>query len=294
MKTYKFMMAVLAIALPFSFMACGDDKDDTTSAYEFATPVNKASAATYNFATPDTDIKSVSFGEGNSVIIEKEDENGQTQYIVGTYTKNGENKYSCSVDGQTYEFSITSASGNKYDVSITISGNTVTVVATKDTAISGLDVLCSDWRPFMTKLNLNKKNGGSFTKDDFKGIDFQELKEYAESEGCKINTTFGEGYKVSKVTFYGSGKFSIAFTEGKSYVATWKPKGAMQNNTVDLDFDWKDKESLNNEFLENGRVKATVYTEGVLAGQCWLTLTSTIKNNDGSEWDVEIIFRLIR
>lgn len=298
MKLNKLVFAMMAVALPLGFTACSSDDNNSNGSYEFPEAPNKAKAATYTFSSQETPIQSVSFGEGNSAIIEQKDDNGNVEYIVGTYTENNGTYTVTTPDGKTYQFKV-DVNGSSYDVQITVDQDQVTVTAKKTTAsVSGADALLNDWKPFKTKLNLKQviDNGkevndpGTFTKE-FSGANFQEMKEFAEDKGCTIDENL-EGYVLQKVAFFGTYKFSAAFSNKKSYVATWKTTSAWQDNGAELKFTWDDENSKENDFIKDGKARVKIYEEGVNKGQCWLTLMSTINNNN-DKWEVELIFRLI-
>lgn len=290
MKLNKFICALMAMALPLGFIACGsDDKEETP--YVFPTPANVAKAAKYTFSSQETPIKSVSFGEGNSVIIEQQNEDGVVEYVVGTYTEqNG--VYTVSSGGQSWRITVGDGA-TSVDVTITTNGNTVTVTATKTTASnSGNTDIIGDWKPFMTTLNLHKQGTKGTVTDELKGIDFQALKARAEKEGCKISEDFKDEYVVKTATFQGVGLFCVYFTSNKNYTANWRWKTTAAAG--DLKFDWQDKDAMNNDFLKDGNASVKVYKEGVYAGECWLSMKSTIKQDNDADWDVEVIFRLTR
>lgn len=299
MKLNKLFVALMVAALPLGFTACGSDDNDDNGSYEFPEAPNKAKAATYTFSSQETPIQSVSFGEGNSAIIEQKDGNGNVEYIVGTYTENNGVYTVTAPDGQTYQFKV-NVNGSSYDVQITVGQDQVTVTAKKTTAsASGADLLLCDWKPFRTKINLTKvvengqtvKDPGTATKE-WAGANFQEMKEFAEEKGCDIDEDL-EGYVLQKVAFFGTYKFSAAFTNKKSYAATWKTTSAWKDNGAELQITWDDEKSKDNDFIKDGKARVKIYTSGAYEGECWLTLISTINDKD-DKWNVELNFRLIR
>ena len=299
MKLNKLFVALMAVALPLGFTACGSDDNEGGGSYEFPEAPNKAKAATYTFSSQETPIQSVSFGEGNSAIIEQKDGNGNVEYIVGTYTENNGVYTVTAPDGQTYQFKV-NVNGSSYDVQITVGQDQVTVTAKKTTAsASGADLLLCDWKPFRTKINLTKvvengqtvKDPGTATKE-WAGANFQEMKEFAEEKGCHIDEDL-EGYVLQKVAFFGTYKFSAAFTNKKSYAATWKTTSAWKDNGAELQITWDDENSKDNDFIKDGKARVKIYTSGAYEGECWLTLISTINDKD-DKWNVELNFRLIR
>ena len=299
MKLNKLFVALMAVALPLGFTACGSDDNEGGETYEFPEAPNKAKAATYTFSSQETPIQSVSFGEGNSAIIEQKDGNGNVEYIVGTYTENNGVYTVTAPDGQTYQFKV-NVNGSSYDVQITVGQDQVTVTAKKTTAsASGADLLLCDWKPFRTKINLTKvvengqtvKDPGTATKE-WAGANFQEMKEFAEEKGCNIDEDL-EGYVLQKVAFFGTYKFSAAFTNKKSYAATWKTTSAWKDNGAELQITWDDENSKDNDFIKDGKARVKIYTSGAYEGECWLTLISTINDKD-DKWNVELNFRLIR
>ena len=298
MKLNKLFVALMVAALPLGFTACGGDDNDDNGSYEFTEAPNKAKAATYTFSSQETPIQSVSFGEGNSAIIEMEGVDG-VEYIIGTYTEKDGTYTVTSPDGQTYQFTV-SVNGSSYNVQITVGQDQVTVTAKKTTATaSGADLLLCDWKPFRTKINLTKviengktvNNPGTATKE-WAGANFQEMKEFAEEKGCDIDEDL-EGYVLQKVAFFGTYKFSAAFANKKSYAATWKTTSAWTDNGADLQFKWEDEKSKENDFIKDGKARVKIYTSGAYEGECWLTLISSIDNKD-DKWNVELNFRLIR
>ena len=114
------------------------------------------------------------------------------------------------------------------------------------------------------------------------------MKQRVEKEGCHIKEDL-TGWKVNTVFFQGTGEFGVNFANSKSYYATWK----LLNSNGDMDFDWKDKESIKNEFVKDAKANATVYKTGVYKGECWLRLKSEVEQDNGDVWDVDVIFRLI-
>lgn len=298
MKLNKLFVALMVAALPLGFTACGGDDNDDNGSYEFPEAPNKAKAATYTFSSQETPIQSVSFGEGNSAIIEMEGVDG-VEYIIGTYTEKDGTYTVTSPDGQTYQFKV-SVNGSSYNVQITVGQDQVTVTAKKTTATaSGADLLLCDWKPFRTKINLTKviengktvNNPGTATKE-WAGANFQEMKEFAEEKGCDIDEDL-EGYVLQRVAFFGTYKFSAAFANKKSYAATWKTTSAWTDNGADLQFTWEDEKSKENDFIKDGKARVKIYTSGAYEGECWLTLISSIDNKD-DKWNVELNFRLIR
>lgn len=298
MKLNKLFVALMAVALPIGFTACGGDDNESSEPYEFPEAPNKAKAATYNFSSWDTLIQSVSFSEGNSAIIEVEGLDG-VEYIVGTYTENNGVYTVTALDGQKYQFQVT-ANGSSYNVVISVAGESVTVEATKTTpSASGAEDLLADWKPYKTQLNLTHvfvdgkqvDDPGSFTKEFF-GANFQEMKEFAEDKGCLIIEDL-EGFDLEKVAFFGTYKFSAAFKNQESYTATWKTTSNWKDDGVDLIFTWEDENSKANEFIKDGISRVKIYKEGVNKGQCWLTLLSTINNGIDDKWRVEVVFRLV-
>ncbi len=298
MKLNKLFVALMVVALPLGFTACGGDDNDDNGSYEFPEAPNKAKAATYTFSSQETPIQSVSFGEGNSAIIEMEGVDG-VEYIIGTYTEKDGTYTVTSPDGQTYQFKV-SVNGSSYDVQITVGQEQVTVTAKKTTATaSGADLLLCDWKPFRTKINLTKviENGrkvekpGTLTKE-WDGANFEVIKTWAEDQGCDIDEDL-EGYVLQKVAFFGTYKFSAAFANKKSYAATWKTTSAWKDNGADLQFTWEDEKSKENDFIKDGKARVKIYTSGAYEGECWLTLISSIDDKD-DKWNVEVNFRLIR
>lgn len=298
MKLNKLFVALMAVALPLGFVACSSDDDNTP--YEFPAAPNKDKAATYNFpVSEDNNIQSVSFGEGNTAIIEQKKEDGSVEYIVGTYeVKDGVYNVKAA-DGTTYQFQVT-VNGATYDVQITVGENSVTVIATKESAkVTEAPDLLNDWKPFRTKINLKKvvengkkvENPGTATKE-WAGANFQEIKEFAEEKGCHVDEDL-EGYILSKVSFFGTKKFSASFTNNKCYSATWEIATPWKDNGAELKFDWEDEKSKENDFVKDGKARVKIYTQGAYKAECWFTLLSTIDDKD-DKWDVELNFRLVR
>lgn len=298
MKLNKLFIALMAVVLPLGFAACGsDDNDEEPEQYQFPEALNKSKAATYTFSSQETPIQSVTFGEGNSVIIEQRTEDG-VEYVVGTYTEqNG--VYTVSSGGKTWQITVSDGT-TSVNVTITTDGSSVTVNANKTTPSAiGADDLINDWKPFRTKINLTKviengkevKDPGVATKE-WSGANFQEMKEFAEEKGCHIDEDL-EGYVLQKVSFYGVYKFTASFTNGKNYAATWKTTSAWKDKGADLEFTWEDENSKDNDFINDGKARVKIYDSGAYQGECWLTLISTIDDND-DKWNVELNFRLIR
>ena len=290
MKYNKFFLALMAVALPLSFVACGSDDKDEEAPYEFPVPVNQDKAAKYTFSSQQTPIKSVSFGEGTTAIIEQTSADGTVEYVVGTYTEEG-GVYTVSSGGQTWKFTVSNGT-NSVEVTITTNGETVTITASKSTPSANRPDFIGDWKPFMTTLNLHKQGTKGTVTDELKGIDFQALKARAEKENCHIKEDFSEGYVVEKVTFQGVGEFGVLFTSGKNYKAEWR--FASSAAAGDLKFEWQNEDAKSNQFLNEGNAHIQVYKIGVYKGECWLSLKSTIEQDNGEKWDVEVIFRLIR
>ena len=296
MKKNKLFWAFAIIALPLGLISCGsdDNKDDDAIVYEFEEPVNKSSAARFTFESEDTDIQSVAFGESNSAVIQQQNEEGETEFVVGTYIKNGDT-YIVSTSKGSYSFAFETQedpSTGEQVVQATIKspGQTeaVTAAATKTTTTNGGDIdLFRTWYPFKTVINLTKEGGTGTITDELDGIDFQALKERAEKENCHIKEDL-TGWKVTSLFFQGTGEFGVNFTNGKSYYADWKWKG----NNGDIDFDWKDKESIDNQFVNSGKAHAEVFKTGIYKGECWLSLSSEVEQDNGDKWNVEVIFRL--
>lgn len=298
MKLNKLFVALMAVALPLGFTACGSDDNESSEPYVFPEAPNKAKAATYTFSSWDTPIQSVSFSEGSSAIIEVEGLDG-VEYIVGTYTESNGVYTVTAPDGQTYQFKVT-VNGSDYKVVITVAGESVTVEAKKTApSASGADDLLADWKPFKTQLNLTHvivkgeqvENPGSFMKE-FVGANFQEMKEFAENKGCVIIEDL-EGFDLQKVAFFGTFKFSASFKNKESYTAIWETTSNWKDDGVDLKFTWEDENSQANEFIKDGVSRVKIYKEGVNKGQCWLTLLSTINNGIDEKWRVEVVFRLV-
>jgi len=293
MKLNKFYLAIMAIALPLGFISCGSDDDGDDPTPVTPTFVNQDRAARYTFSQSSA-VQSVTFGESNSVVIEKKnEETGETEYVVGTYTVNGDT-YTVSSGSGSWTFTV-GTDGSKVTVTIKDpSGTTEEALAQKTTASDKSEKtlsICGDWKPNYTVLKLKKKNAqGWIAPDPLKGIDFQAVKNRAEQEGCVIDEDFKDEYVVKTVSFYATKEFCVNFTSGKGYVADWQWTGSDDG----MKFTWKDEDANSNEFLEGGKATCVVKADGPYKGECHLTLISDIKMDNGEEWDVNITFRLIR
>lgn len=295
MKLNHLFRTALLLPLALGLVACGDDQDEPTAQeYEYAQPTNTDSAARYTFLNGNSSVLSVAFGESNSVVIEVLDESGQVRRIVGTYTRQGDTYIVTTPEGQ-YTFVIRQEGaggtpGGK-DIVVTIvtpDADSVTDTATKTTnEVGGNPNICRTWYPFMTVINLQKQGTKGIVTDEFKGIDFEVLKNRAEQEGCHIDADL-TGWKVTNVFFQGTGECGVNFANSESYFATWRWLGS----NGELDLDWQDKNSLDNEFVGKSKARAEIYTTGIYRGECWLRLKSAVEQDNGDVWDVEVIFRL--
>ena len=294
MKLYKHFWALVALTLPLGFVSCSsDDEKEDTEVYEFKEPENKDNAARFVFDSEETPVQSVAFGESNTAVIEQENEDGEIEYVVGTYTKSGDTYVVTTQQGQ-YTFAIDAApvggTTDRVQATITTPGQPpVTTTATKTTSNETQEpTILGTWYPFKTKINMTKRGGTGTVTDELNGVDFQALKARAEKEGCHIKDNL-DGWVVDNAFFQGTGEFGVNFTNKKSYYATWRWVG----NNGDLNFDWKDKESINNEFVKTGKAHAQVFKTGIYKGELWLSLTSEVKQDNGDVWDVTVIFRLV-
>lgn len=292
MKQNKILWALVAMVLPLGFTSCGDDDEDKVDStpYEYIEPANKANAARFSFSV-ESPVQSVAFGEGNSAVIQVVNEAGETEYIVGSYNKQGDTYTVNTAEGK-YTFAISTEPGTQRMlavISTPTQSEPVTVSATQTTATVGGDMdICRTWYPFRTAINMQKRGTKGVVTDELEGIDFEALKNRAEKEGCHIKEDL-TGWKVRDLFFQGTGEFGVNFINNESYFATWK----WVNANGDIDFDWKDKESVKNEFVNSGKAHAEVYKTGIYKGECWLSLESEVEQDNGDVWDVKVIFRLV-
>lgn len=294
MKLNKHFWALIALTLPLGFVSCSSDEEkEDNEVYEFKEPENKDNAARFVFDSEETPVQSVAFGESNTAVIEQTNEDGEVEYVVGTYTKQGDTYVVTTPVGQ-YSFAVSAApvSGTTDRVQAVITTPdqpAVTATATKTTASPSQEpTICNTWYPFMTTINLTKQGGKGTVTDELPGIDFQALKARAEKENCYIKDDL-EGWAVDYAFFQGTGEFGVYFTNEKSYFANWR----WTSNDGDLNFDWKDKESIKNEFVNSGKAHAVVYKTGIYKGELWLSLSSEVKQDNGDVWNVELIFRMV-
>jgi len=89
-----------------------------------------------------------------------------------------------------------------------------------------------------------------------------------------INMSFNKNYPLDS-------EIKILSSEG-AFVDVTKPDDESKVRIKD------------NDFLKDGNASVKVYKEGVYAGECWLSLKSTIEQDNDADWDVEVIFRLTR
>lgn len=301
MKLNKLFWALGVLVLPLGLASCGGDENSAepdNTPYEYQEPVNKANAARFTFEAEDSPVQSVAFGETNTAVIQTQDEeDGSIEYVIGTYTKSG-STYVVETPQGRYTFAFQTedpavATGEqRVQCAVTTPKQNEAVTATASVTTSantGADIdLFRTWYPFRTTLNLQKKGSKGIVTDELEGVDFEALKQRVEKEGCHIKEDL-TGWKVNTVFFQGTGEFGVNFANSKSYYATWK----LLNSNGDMDFDWKDKESIKNEFVKDAKANATVYKTGVYKGECWLRLKSEVEQDNGDVWDVDVIFRLI-
>ncbi|MBP3824044.1 MAG: hypothetical protein J6I36_11665 [Bacteroidaceae bacterium] len=295
MKLNKLFFALMAVVLPLGFTACGSDDNDEP-APQTPTFVNQDKAARYTFSNS-TGVQSVTFGESNSVVIETTNEDGVTEYIVGTYIANGDT-YTVSSGSGTWTFKV----GSNNDVVVTNPEGVISqVTATKSTATDKSEKtqnILGDWRPKETFIKLKKVTAKNYLGlNPIPGVDFQAIKKAAEAEGCKIEDEFKDDFVVKTVSFYGTKIFNVNFTSNKSYVANWEwyqwPDIDASLKDAGIKFTWKDKDAAENNFIKEGKAACLLKTDGVYKGQLHLTLISVVDASDG-QWNVEITFRLIR
>ena len=300
MKLNKFFFALMAVALPLGFTACSSDDDEKGS--EQPTYVNQEHAARYTFSQS-SGVQSVTFGESNSVIIAATNENGETEYVVGTYQasvdkQTGVTTYTVSSGKGTYSFKV----GADNSTTITYpSGRVETTASQKTTSADHSQKTTSilgDWKPNCTVLKLKKKTAaGWIAPDPLPGIDFQKVKNRAEQEGCKIEEDFKDDYIVKTVSFLGTKEFNVSFTSGEGYVAEWQwyqwPNMEESLKDGGIKFVWKDEKANDNQFLREGKAACVLKTDGPYKGELHLTLVSVVESGD-EEWDVQILFRLVR
>lgn len=314
MKIQKIFWALMVMALPLSFMACGDkdsDEDDDTP-YNFQPAPQKADAAAYTVSGTSNKTRSVVFGEGGNCAIGQvksltpkfpatrgggediqdiiDDVDPVLVYIIGTYVKNG-STYTITVNGKTWgTITILNENGKVYLVIKEVNQKEEKAEAqrTPEMAANTMnDLLCRTWTPFRTRLNFKKTSSETWIADELVGADFEAVKARVEKEGCDIKDDFGNGYTVSSIFFTQTGTFCIAFTNGKSYVGKWWWTNV---DSGDLRYEWEDEDNMGCEY-ESGTAHVDIYSVDVYKGECWLRLTNTIKNGD-TNWDFQLVFRL--
>lgn len=301
MKLKRLFWAMMLMALPLGFVACGSDDEEDTTPYVYQAPTDKDNAAKF-IVQGSSHVRSLVFGEGGSAVIELMPQvsvkataatragSSSAEYLVGIYTKSG-NVYTITVDGSVWgTVEVVDAGNGSYTLIITVNGkDKETLTAIKEgVAIVGTlaDKLCRTWVPKKTRLTLTKPGGATFAKQ-LEGCDFQEVKDYVEDQGCHISDDFGSGYTVTSVFFTGLGTFCITFQNGKSYVADWRSANEAAGK---LTYTWKDGETMGCSY-ENGQAGIDFMT-GDYRGECWLTLSSDVKSGSES-YNVELVIRMV-
>ena len=316
MKLNKLFWGLMVMALPLSFAACSSSDDENgevdDTPYQFRELANQDVAGKYQsnkkgqtlaeeensrveeveiidnsilitrrFRKSTAQVKGVTRGEADE----------EVEYIAGTFTKNGD-VYNIIVNKKNWGTIKIVKQGGGYSLTVTPVGEEPeTVEASKSTESVNAKYnltqrIKGTWYPYMTTINLQKQGSNSIVTDELPRIDFEAVKQRAKKEGCNISDDFGVGYAVSWVSFTPEGTFTITFDNGKKYIGDWE----WVNANGGMKYDWRE-EGMGCEY-ENGQAHVDIYETGPYKGEFWLRLSNVVEQNDGTKWDVQVIFRM--
>ncbi|MBR1667369.1 MAG: hypothetical protein IJ693_03700 [Bacteroidaceae bacterium] len=312
MKKNLFYLSMLALVLTFA--ACSSDGEDVGDLTSSATSGNapelranlphKALNLSFSESAP---LTSLQLTETGKAIIEVPNllynahqrrasgKNGNTHYIIGTYTIQGTLYIILDDQGNPYcELVVTIVPNtNKANVTINMK-NGAEIDATEFEAdvvekIASDDVttaLCREWTVATTRLRHKGSVTGikQFERPAENPASLNDILDYAKSVAT-INEHFNEDMVITSVEFTQAGTFCIFFENGEHYIGKWSWEDASKGY---IHYDW-DSDDMGNRF-ENGEAvfdvrqykKTNYYT---------LTLGATITDS-GKDYEVELSFYL--